>query len=626
MRRAPARSRPVVVNDHPPTKSASGVGVKRCNACCQSMRRTKETIHNGLLVIRVRYGLPYAELPDCGPESLSRFLNFLLLQGKVRDPVAFPRRQGRKDSSGLCSLQRLGRKERWGLAHSVSSIKRNLPAGCPHHTPSVRKAWESIALSQPPPTSAEYLAHVRRVATRIFTPGWDKDYLRFVGEHVPNPTSRRPLLSRADLLWAGRREEFISACVEETDLCPVFSARYKEVQSAGKKRPLLIYDERSDLLAPLHKLVYSHLARRTDWLLVGPPCDERMSSVLVNEYQTSVDLVAATDGLAHDVSEALLDCMFFTSVKIPRSLRSLAKASFSPVFRDGKGVYQRVRHGQMMGSYLSFPLLCLHSYCAASWAARDCEDARFLVNGDDTVISAGREIGVQDYPSGYRLNTDKTIRAKNVAELNSTVFLKVSGRWREVRHLRRGGAPADYSGMMHMAKAAASTRSWTDAFTRCRIGRRWGFLPSQIGHLTYSSYKRERTMLLRRAFSKLPEQAKLPVNASLRRISGRDPTPLEIEAHRAFMWANGRDGGLKRDVYEPSCGHIRRTYAYRVKPAWSYESFVSWCKKGVVPPWKKGPSFFFVPDDFETEEESLGLFVLDLWRQALDSLVGEGGR
>jgi hypothetical protein len=422
--------------------------------------------------------------------------------------------------------------------------------------------------------------------------------------------------SRADRLWAGRREEFVSACLDETEVAPLFRARYSEVPSAGKKRPLLIYDENVDLLAPLHRLMYSHL-RRSDWLLCGPPTDERITSTCVSDYQTSVDLVAATDGLAHDVSQALLDCAFFTSVKVPRSLRSLAKASFSPVLMDSEGVVRRVRHGQMMGSYLSFPLLCLHSYCAASWAARFDVNARFLVNGDDTVISASRYVTVQDYPSGYRLNSDKTIRAENVAEVNSTVFLRMKGRWREVRHLRRGGAPTDFAGMMHMAKAAASDRCWTDAFSRCRIGRRWGFLPSQLGHRTYVSWQRERQMLRSRTYTTLPEQAQLPVSASLRRISGRDPRPEEIESHREFMWTSGREGGSKRDVWNPSCGSIRRTYSYRSLPAVYPLSFVGWRGPEYALSVRKAPCFFFVADDFETEEERLGLFCLELWRQAL---------
>jgi hypothetical protein len=52
-------------------------------------------------------------------------------------------------------------------------------------------------------------------------------------------------------------------------------------------------------------------------------------------------------------------------------------------------------------------------------------------------------------------------------------------------------------------------------------------------------------------------------------------------------------------------------------------SFVGWSKYGQANP-KKSPRFFLLPEDFETEEESLGLYQLDLWRQALDSLAVEG--
>jgi hypothetical protein len=585
--------------------SASGSTVKRCYVCSLSERRTKETIHNGLLLLRVRYGLPYSELPDCSSSELSRFLSFLLQQGKERASVVFPRRQ-RRGEDGLCSLQRLCRRDRWALAHGVSSIKRNLPSGCSRHTPSVRSSWERNALSQPPPSSPEYLDHVRRVSARVFTSGWDRNYHDFVGRHVPNPTSRFPRKSRADRLWARRRGEFFNSATKESELCGFFFARYKEVMSAGKKRPLLIYDERCELLAPLHSMVYSRLCRE-DWLLCGPPTKERLASVCVNNYQTSVDLVAATDNLSHDVAKVLLDTLFFTSVKIPRSVRLLAHASLAPVFESESGEYRTVSHGQMMGSYLSFPLLCLQSYCAASWAARFDPAARFLVNGDDAVISASRYVTVRDYPPGYRLNDDKTIRAENVCEVNSTCFLRSSGKWREVRHIRRGGATADFPGMMHMAKAVCSDQGMVDAFQRCRIGRRWGFLPSQLGHTGYPAYKREQSLRVRRTWTALPEPV---VDCSfpeeLVRITGRDPTPVEAEALRVVFWEHGRMGGLKRDEFSPSCGKVRRTYGYRQQKRYSRLSYVSsGLKLSFKLRLKRG--WFVVPATFRSDEEMRGV-------------------
>jgi hypothetical protein len=36
------------------------------------------------------------------------------------------------------------------------------------------------------------------------------------------------------------------------------------------------------------------------------------------------------------------------------------------------------------------------------------------------------------------------------------------------------------------------------------------------------------------------------------------------------------------------------------------------------------PDFVLVPDSYETEEEGVGMFLLDLWRQAIDSLAEHG--
>lgn len=576
-----------------------------------------------MTLLRIRYGLPYCELPDVTPGELNRLLSFLLLQGKERPSVVFPRRQGRERNDGLCCLQRLGRMERWALAHSLSSIKRNLPAGCRAHTPSSRPQWESNATSQHPPSSPEYLDHVRRVSARLFKAGWDRTYENFVSSHVPNPTSRLPLKSRADWLWAGRREEFLDYALHKDGSAPVFMARYKEVQSAGKKRPLLIFDERCDLLAPLHRLMYSHISRQ-DWVLTGPPTPKRMTSVLTNEYQTSVDLVSATDGLSHDVAQAIFDVAFFSSLKIPRTVRLLARQSLSPWFVGTDGWTTKVRHGQMMGSYLSFPLLCIQSYCAALWAARFDRSATFLVNGDDCVISASRGITVQDYPFGFRLNSDKTIVARNVAEVNSTAFLRTGERWREVRHLRRGGAPTDYPGLLHMAEACANAGpGFVDAFSRSRIGKRWCFLPSQLGHKTYPSWKREmgiiRASSRLRRFSELPRDSKPQCEDGLRRLPG-EPTTEEQEALRELLWTEGRRGGLKRDVFSPSCGKIRRGYPYGVNPQKIFLSFVGWRGCGHASRAKK-PPFFFVPESFETQSERLGLWKAELFRRSFDRAV-----
>jgi len=309
-----------------------------------------------------------------------------------------------------------------------------------------------------------------------------------------------------------------------------------------------------------------------------------------------------------DVTETMLDTLFFHSVKVPRALRSLARHSLHPLV-DGR----RVTHGQMMGGYLSFPLLCLHSFIAARWASRGM-DANILVNGDDCLLSTSKPIGAGSYPDGYQLNVKKTIFAETVAEINSTAFLKAGGVWREVRHLRRGGALGDFHGVNHMAKACASSPEWTDAFVRSRLGKSWGFLPSQLGLArTRVAYYRQVTLGAARVHTDLPCPEATVSNPNVLRCFGV-PLADEVRAMTDFWFANGRDGGRKRDVFNPTRGEVRRSFHYRCIPRWKTFSYEVWRRSAK----EKNVASFTVPCDFVNEEEQMGLYLLGRWRAALD--------
>jgi hypothetical protein len=135
----------------PPDNSESVRGASRCHHCRKAELDTKEAVSNGLRLIRVRYGLPFAELPDLHVPRLSCFLSFLLLVGQERPMVVFPRRQGSRDEEGMCDLVRMSKRQRWEFALSCASIKRNLPSGCGLHSPSLAAQWERTASSSPPP-------------------------------------------------------------------------------------------------------------------------------------------------------------------------------------------------------------------------------------------------------------------------------------------------------------------------------------------------------------------------------------------------------------------------------------------------------------------------------------------
>jgi len=552
-------------------KASLGSRAQTCRGCLRAQLDTRETVSNGLRLIRIRYGIPFSEFPDLKPEELNRYLSFLLLEGKPRAAVPFPRRQVWVGNE--CYLQRMWRRTRWEFAHSVASIKRSLPAGCRLHVPSARSSWEKNAFSNPPPPSPEYLAFARKMVRRIFPFGWDRAYESFVNSHLPNATSRESG-ETASFAWStaggGGINSFRRMALVGSRCPPSpFKARYKEVMSAGKVRPLIIYSDMIDVLAPLHKMLYKHLSKLS-WLLVGPPTVERVSSVCVREYQTSIDLVSATDNLPLPVADAVLGALLAKCSNVPGWVRQLAHLSLQP-FVGGN----QVTHGQMMGGYLSFPLLCLQSWIAASWAVRGCS-AKILVNGDDTLISADRPVLSSDYPPGFVLNELKTIRSRVVAEINSTAFVRsMKGRWREIRHLRRGGFLADYPGMLHIAAAVRDSPCWSTALIRSRIGKKWGFLPSQLGlsRESYPVFQREREMGRRRCFTPLPE-APFEVDPSLQAVS-RELDTDERLATTFYLFNRGRWGGRKRDVFRPTVGGVRRGYSYRSRPPRFYLTYLS---------------------------------------------------
>jgi len=173
-----------------------------------------------------------------------------------------------------------------------------------------------------------------------------------------------------------------------------------------------------------------------------------------------------------------------------------------------------------------------------------------------------------------------------------------------------------------MASAVRHSARWTDAFVRARIGKSWGFLPSQLGlsRKSYPAFKRQQGMW-HRYHTCLPSPP--AVDTTLLMSVGRQTTAVENEAVRSLLWQHGREGG-KRDVYNPTIGCIRRTYGYTglSRPYISRLTFVGQLRADkVAQPSRRLQSF--IPLGFLTWEEEEGFRLLDLWRQAFDSLATE---
>jgi len=514
----------------------------------------------------MRFSLGKGELPDLKPTDLGKYLLFLLSPRSSRVSVPFPRVQRGWDDEGFPRLLRLGRRQRWELAHSVSSIKKGLPSiVCSHHSPpSVRSSWFSRACDPSPSSSSpEYLAFARKIVREVLPWGWDSRYFDFCHSFFPKRSSRYDRGFSSEFWSLGSYESF-QAIVRAGGPLPKgaggWNLRYKEVPSAGKLRPMGIPTYRWDTLGPLHECLYSYLGRK-DWLLVGPPAASDIDRVCQFDWQTSIDLVGASDNLRLDVADTILCAILSRCEKVPGSVRQDAVDSLYPFVDD-----QQVTHGQMMGTYLSFPLLCLQSYVAARWATRDTQ-AGILINGDDCLISSPRPVLNDDYPDWAIINESKTGRFRSVAEINSTCFLRDSrGRWKEVKHLRRGGGTRDLQGHVHQAAVCrAAGPLWERAFVLAKSRSRWCLRPSDLGFnlgiLEVFKYERR---LCRRGYAVLPRNTGLDDGRYRLSLDSTSVERLEVQLD---LWVGGRSfqterqpltfNAFKRCLVKPSSAFLR---------------------------------------------------------------------
>jgi hypothetical protein len=536
-----------------PLKTSPGCGPDGGCSCRRIEHATKEVISLGLKLVRLRFSLPSGELPDLSPKDLDRYLLFQL-GGGSRPSCPFPRSQ-----TGWLgefpSLRRLGRKDRWELAHSCASIKRSLPSlTCPVHPPPSRwEEWKAKACPDSPPLpSPEYLKFVRTQCRKLFSFGWDRSYSSFCDSFNPRASARQVRGERADLWWSQFSWLDWQVMLRHGRKIPKkeWKFRYKEIPTVGKVRPMGIPHFSWDLLGPLHKTMYQYISSK-EWLCLGPPTEKKVKKVCIYPVQTSVDLVSATDGLFVPVAETILGVALAKS-RIPGPIALAAVESLRPRVRGFE-----VTHGQMMGCYLSFPLLCIQSYLAALWAARG-QNAKFLVNGDDTLISSEMPLG--RYPDGFELNLKKTMSSPNCAELNSTVFIRSGERWVEVRHLRRGGFTPDFKGMIHAASVCNKAGpKWVSAFLRSKIGRRWDFLPSQLGFSlrNHDAFRIESAMKAKgRVFTPLPSRQIPKSRFSL----VEELTDLEQICFRIDLFEGGREVMDRKEGREISYWEVKNSY------------------------------------------------------------------
>lgn len=344
---------------------------------------------------------------------------------------------------------------------AFQSIKKLLPPSCSCLKSGLLADLQARLESPPKALPDGYLSFVRSSVRRLFPKGWDGNYSRKVSVASPNLSSCTEAgrgAGGSQGWWSENFtiDEFRQLCLTGVtgDSDRPFrvssldtQAEMLVVDSAGKPRPLTKFSAGSFVLEPLHATVYDRLSRQK-WLLRGDVTKEalRRAGFVDGSWGTLVsgDYASATDNLPIEVAEAILESLGSTASCVPAEIMDFAIRSLRPtVSYDGISFQPKV--GQMMGSYLSFPLLCIQNFLAFQWSKKvmDYREATpLLINGDDILFQASRDLYDRWSSTvgalGLQVEVTKTSVSRSYGTLNSTLLRWQSGGLCPVPTIRMG--------------------------------------------------------------------------------------------------------------------------------------------------------------------------------------------
>jgi hypothetical protein len=374
---------------------------------------------------------------------------------------------------------------------SFQSIKKGLPASCVCMENGLLDKLVRVIGSPPSELPKGYLDFVRRQTADLFKKGWDASYESFcltttpplssVAVFDPSRPSAGSRSSGGCLGQCGSEQDaFLDAVLHgEGDLGSV-KGKLLVVQSAGKPRPLSKFCASTLALKPLHKTLYGSL-KKFRWLLTGDPTAEKLRRAgfrFGGGDLVSGDYASATDGLSIEVAQAILETAFSSSIMIPENVKRFALLALRPVLGWDLDEVS-VSTGQMMGSYLSFPLLCLQNYLAFRWSLRGTKEAwkvPVLINGDDILFQKSGHFdkwcaSIQSV--GLTVERTKTSVENDWGTINSTLLEWDQESLRPFWSARFGMfRPADHPGSL--GKSFLSFLSGlTEPSLRFSAGREW---------------------------------------------------------------------------------------------------------------------------------------------------------
>jgi len=178
-------------------------------------------------------------------------------------------------------------------------------------------------------------------------------------------------------------------------------------------------------MRPLQKAMHSAMREMPCFRLIGRPFSatdiiDLREKALSDWKWFSIDYSAATDGLSWKYSGAIFRCLIS---QLPKHQFDLAMSVLGPhnlyyPTRGGDKEFRGVqRNGQLMGSVLSFPILCLANLGVYLLATKELQqgwtDAQrlqhVLINGDDMVYAGPKTLWEEHVAIGKRVGLEMSI-------------------------------------------------------------------------------------------------------------------------------------------------------------------------------------------------------------------------
>lgn len=356
--------------------------------------------------------------------------------GKTRLPATLPSKD--ECISPLMSLPSHPHRHDVSDAAAAFQFRKCLPAVFDKDK-AAELTFQKLTRPSPPPTPEALKA--LREASRLLPRGWDKDYQRQVQLATPHFSGNLEKVVPDDTSLYDV-EEFRERCLGHRPIQIPAGRKVIVLDDCGKARVPTLASYLQLHLAPLHHTLYDALVRHGP-VLRGSPDPANLAAFTTSpplspdpQVFVSGDYDDATNEFNSHLTVASIDLLAARSTHIPKSVWQAARQFMSTadlIYKNGGFEMAGTKtSGQLMGDYLSFPLLCFINIAGLFRALGEkrvrqlIKDKLVKVNGDDIVFRCTR----QEYETwattclemGLKVSRTKTLVHRAVFTINSNFF------------------------------------------------------------------------------------------------------------------------------------------------------------------------------------------------------------